>query len=664
MKALNSLLAVSLLLTACGGGGGTSPDPIIDPPPPVDRNILTSTTNGSRFVEAYREALNNAAQVSLLRMEVAMVADSSPTDSSSAAGYSTTYTQEANVDEHDVVKYDGEYLFITPAGYSGCCFVATDGLAVATDIAPLPTPNDSHSVRIVRTTPDNASAAEVTTLDVPEGLYIEGLYHHDNRLSTIGTSAWWGMYGDNFTRPEPWANQFTQVDIYDTTAIESPTVVATIGVEGSLINTRRTAEGIHLITRHSPVIDGYNFYPANDIEKANNDSIISTLTSNDLLPRIQRNNVDVTGPSISQCYFNNPDSPNYQAFDYYPTITTVTTIDPIDGQIQSTFCFVGYSDGIYINEGDLVITQNYYGEGNDSGVFIHQFALTNNDHYEGSAKLDGRLYLNGNSDFRISRYGDTLRLVTSQWMDDNTDNLDHHLYVLDANASNKQLNILGSLPNNQRPDEIGKPNEDLYGVRFLGNRAYLVTFERIDPLYVVDLSTPTDPYIAGSLDIPGVSNFLHPVSESLILGLGQSAERKVKLALFDVSDITQPQLRQEVIIGDDLSWPSSEAEYDRHAFTYLAGNNSDRFAIPVAGWDALAQQHRQRLHLFDLNAKNDLTNVNITSPGYLEVNNLADNQYPSSRNRTIIHNDSVYFINGTRVYSAFWQSPINQLGPQ
>ena len=653
---------ISFVLIACGGGGTSpaSPPPPDLTPPPVDRAILTSTNSADQFIDAYRHALNNAGQAVTLRMEVAMAADSSV----ASTGFTTTYTQEANVDEHDVVKYDGEYLFIAPAGQSGCCFVANDGLTATSDLSIAPPIEKNRDIRIVATDPDNASAYEVATLAIPENLNIEGLYHHDNRLSTIATSAWWGTYGDNFTRIEPWTDQFTQLDIYDTTSIQTPDLVASIGVEGSLVNTRRTSSGIHLITRHSPAIEGYIYYPRNDQDKAANESLLSNLSSIDLLPSIQRNGSAVTGPNLNQCYFNNPNSNEYREFSYFPTITTITTIEPSSGEITDSFCFMGYSDGIYINEGDVVLTQNYYGDENDSGVFVHQFSLTGSQHYEGSAKLEGRLYLNGNQDFRISRYGDVLRLVTSEWVDNPEDRLEHRLYTLNAQANDKTLATLAELPNDQRPEKIGKPNEDLYGVRFLGNRAYLVTFERIDPLYVIDLSDAKDPYIAGSLDIPGFSNFLHPVNEALLLGLGQSADRKVKLALFDVSDITNPSLKQEVIVGEDFNWPYSEAEYNRHAFTYLVGPENDRFTIPVSGWDELNQVTRQQLHLFEIVSKNSPSNVYIQSPGFLEVNNLEPGAYPSSRNRAVLHNDTVYYINGSRVYSAFWQTPINQLGPQ
>jgi uncharacterized secreted protein with C-terminal beta-propeller domain len=105
-------------------------------------------------------------------------------------------------------------------------------------------------------------------------------------------------------------------------------------------------------------------------------------------------------------------------------------------------------------------------------------------------------------------------------------------------------------------------------VRFVGDRAYAVTFQRIDPLYVIDLSTPTDPRIAGQLAIPGWSQLLHPVTNDLILGLGAEGSH-FKLELFDTSVLEQPQSRGVITLGGVTS--GSPALYDRHAFTYLAG---------------------------------------------------------------------------------------------
>ena len=109
--------------------------------------------------------------------------------------------------------------------------------------------------------------------------------------------------------------------------------------------------------------------------------------------------------------------------------------------------------------------------------------------YAGSGRVDGLCFWAGKTTFRISAAGDNLRLVTTQRTNDSNDSLDHSLYVLQLDATDKKLNTVGQLPNSARPDEIGKPN-GLYGVRFVGNRAYLVTFERTDPLYTIDLNDP------------------------------------------------------------------------------------------------------------------------------------------------------------------------------
>ena len=126
----------------------------------------------------------------------------------------------------------------------------------------------------------------------------------------------------------------------------------------------------------------------------------------------------------------------------------------------------------------------------------------------------------------------------------NDDFVDHQLYILRESSTRPELEIVSTLPNDSRPEEIGKPNEALYGVRFLGDVAYAVTFERIDPLYAIDLSIPADPFIAGELEVTGFSDFLHPVTDDLLLGLGRSAEGGIKVELFDVSSIAQPLSRQ------------------------------------------------------------------------------------------------------------------------
>lgn len=112
-------------------------------------------------------------------------------------------------------------------------------------------------------------------------------------------------------------------------------------------------------------------------------------------------------------------------------------------------------------------------------------------------------------------------------------------------------------------------DEQIYAVRFMDDLAYVVTFRQIDPLYVIDLSDPTSPQLAGSLKIPGYSAYLHPIGEGLLVGVGQDANlngqvKGTQVALFDVSDPYDP------VQIDKITFPGgySEAEWDHHAFLY------------------------------------------------------------------------------------------------
>ncbi len=123
------------------------------------------------------------------------------------------------------------------------------------------------------------------------------------------------------------------------------------------------------------------------------------------------------------------------------------------------------------------------------------------------------------------------------------------------------------------------PEESIRSVRFLGPVGYVVTFRQTDPLYVVDLSDPKAPRVAGELKIPGYSAYLHPVGPGLVLGVGRDGTRSgqilgLQMSLFDVSDPARPRRVSQVALPG--SW--SDAEGDHHAFTYAGGTAFVPFA--------------------------------------------------------------------------------------
>jgi uncharacterized secreted protein with C-terminal beta-propeller domain len=110
--------------------------------------------------------------------------------------------------------------------------------------------------------------------------------------------------------------------------------------------------------------------------------------------------------------------------------------------------------------------------------------------------------------------------------------------------------------------------QQIFSVRFLGDVGYVVTFRRVDPLYTIDLSSPTAPRVAGQLELEGFSSYLHPVGKGLLLGIGRTAGAEgsgTQLELFDVSDAAAPKLLQKATVGNGSS---SEVEYDHHAFLF------------------------------------------------------------------------------------------------
>ncbi len=149
------------------------------------------------------------------------------------------------------------------------------------------------------------------------------------------------------------------------------------------------------------------------------------------------------------------------------------------------------------------------------------------------------------------------------------------MYVLDTVGDT--LDIVGSLTGLA-------PGEQLYAARFVGNMAYLVTFVRTDPLFTIDLSDPKSPALQGELVIPGFSNYLQPVGDGLLLGIGQdgqSGTNQVQVSLFDVSDAANPTRTDQQILDENSQWSWSEAQFDHHALLYSPEDGL--LVVPVSG---------------------------------------------------------------------------------
>jgi uncharacterized secreted protein with C-terminal beta-propeller domain len=174
--------------------------------------------------------------------------------------------------------------------------------------------------------------------------------------------------------------------------------------------------------------------------------------------------------------------------------------------------------------------------------------------------------------------GDYFRIATNGWSADNSSpeggSATSSVSVL--TQAGDELDLVGRVKN------IAK-GESLQSARFVGDQAYVVTFHQIDPLFVVDLSNPTSPRVAGQLDLPGYSSYLQPIGNNLLLGLGRDVDagtgqdNGLQVSLFDVSNPASPQRLAKYALGQQ--WSSSEAEYDHHAFSYFS--DQQILALPV-----------------------------------------------------------------------------------
>jgi uncharacterized secreted protein with C-terminal beta-propeller domain len=207
-----------------------------------------------------------------------------------------------------------------------------------------------------------------------------------------------------------------------------------------------------------------------------------------------------------------------------------------------------------------------------STTMIHKIGI-NNGVITYIAKGEVAGYLK--NQFAMDEYGGNLRMATTSNVWTTRGQYEYNnVFVLDG-----AMKTIGSLTHIAEQEKI-------YSTRFIGDRLYMVTFKRIDPFFVIDLSTPASPKILGKLKIPGYSDYLHPYDKNHIIGIGKEtattewggvSTKGLKLALFDVSDVEHPKQIDKVEIGD--SGTDSAALNDHRAF--LFDKNKNLLVIPA-----------------------------------------------------------------------------------
>lgn len=244
----------------------------------------------------------------------------------------------------------------------------------------------------------------------------------------------------------------------------------------------------------------------------------------------------------------------------YPSYATIAALDLANpDEAASIESILGAADRLYMNAGSLYLTRTDYINGGQKTA-ITRFGIDGTKiGYSASGAVPGDMQ----DQFWMDEQDGYLRIATTDTANGS------NLFILD-----ESLNPVGQITG------IAK-GEQIYSVRFIGDAGYIVTFRTIDPLFAIDLSDPQNPVIKGELKIPGFSEYLHPVGENLLLGIGRDTKEMyikdqngketvvgtyqggIKLSLFDVSDLTAPVEKDVLVLGGQGSY--SEALYNHKA---------------------------------------------------------------------------------------------------
>jgi hypothetical protein len=368
-----------------------------------------------------------------------------------------------------------------------------------------------------------------------------------------------------------------------------------ITLDGRLVGSRRIGSTLLLVTTHVPAL-AIDALPAG-ATSAEREAMLAALTANELLPQMRRGDAEPQ-PLVTEteCLVQ-PDnaSPVLQ-------ITTVTVLDlSAPGAAPRSRCIVGGTEAIYMSTESLVLATTRWpvaASGSlpmyaaDMQTDVHRFVLEGGlPAYRASGTVPGHLGWDlTRRSYRLSEWQGHLRVLSFTGREgwgpapsNATAPSPATLSVLREDAGS--LRIVGQLPNARRPAPLGKPDEQVYAVRFIGARGYVVTFRQTDPLYVLELANPVDPLAAGVLEVPGFSQDLFEVGPGWLLGAGREADAQGRVtglafSLFDVRDAVNPRLQASARLGDASS--SSALDVSPQGLNLWRDTDGARAALPVA----------------------------------------------------------------------------------
>lgn len=598
MSRLSLLLGLSAVaLAAC------NPDDPKGRPAPRDAHLerfASCAELKEHIVDATTEMLVSALYDGYYGVDVAMEegatddaaggdkgGESAPTD------YSSTNVQEAGVDEADIVKTDGEYLYIA----------------------------QMDELTIVDAWP--ASEAAVVA-HLPLGGSATGLYLYNDRAVVFSQ-----VYDSG---EGPFAYGTSRVSIVDLTDRANPQILREIDLSGAMASSRLIGSDLYLVQSSYGALpeelwstleglegdlpDPEALWDASEAEReaaketardlirprvslalADTDATELILQMKDHAPGEE---VDATSPLACTDLYRT------ENLSYPSTLATLHLDLSSDGGDLAGEGVLGEGWTVYANEDSLTIAQaswSWWWDGEGVETQLHHFDLSAGAPvYVASGAVDGWIL----GQYSMSMHNGYLRVASTDPGDSDSGGGDVAVSSESDEAPAEEPKQTGesartvatpkSEPGNlvtvlgvEGDDlvEVGSvrgiaPDETIYAVRMMGDKGYVVTFQQTDPLFTLDLSDPTNPTVVGELHIPGYSAYLHPIDDTHILGIGMDGTDDgtitgFAVSLFDISDFANPVLQQKFSLATTSDWSYSEALWDPHAFTLHNGV----MAVPV-----------------------------------------------------------------------------------
>lgn len=410
--------------------------------------------------------------------------------------FSTTNIQVAGVDEADIVKTDGEYLYVLTGG----------------------------SLLIIKAYPPEAS--EILVNMTYDDLYPIGIFVNGDRLTVLGSK---------YVVPTFQSYGFYMVDIktfiriYDIQDKANPELLRDLMLTGSYFNSRMIGDYVYFVVSQP----AYMVY----------DTVV--------LPKFYENDRFVKEVAPSEIHY-------YNGSDNYYQYTTFVAVNVQDAAEAPTYMalMLGGTSNMYVSQNNMYVTFPEF----NSNTTIYRIRIQENSV---TAEAEGQVPGNVLNQFSMDEYEGYFRVATATRVEGVPRS---NLFIMTMD-----LEKVGSL----QDIEVG---ETLDSARFMGNRCYLSTsVVRRDPFFVIDVENVTSPEILGYLKIPGFNRYLHPYDQNHVIGLGRDELNNVKISLFNVTNVSIPELISEYRF--EGAWSDTPALWDHHAF--LFAYTKDLLAIPV-----------------------------------------------------------------------------------